>query len=444
MRDLTLGIAVLLAFVCAGCTGGETQDAAPATSAEQASGTEPAVANETAAAEVSDLDRSVADLMQAACEHGIAQYTCDECRYEVGMVKVERELLGGDGPLDTLVVSRRPVSQSIELTGEVELDATRSVYVGPRASGIVRSIRVDLGSRVRSGQVLFEIEAPDFARAKADFGRARAAAVFARATREREAELFERKICPQKDLLEAQAALDAALADERAAREQLLGLGLEAADIDELARVDSASASRLLPVRAPFDGTILERSLNLGAAVEPGQPLMLLGETDRMWVITSVYERELALLIERQAREQLVAEIEVPAYPGRRFTGEVDRLQGTLDSATRTARVRILVDNPGDLLRAGMFARVHLLLPGEEDVFAVPPEAVLSDEGRDFVFIRALPPYFVRRPVASGRAWPGWVEITEGLTGGETLVTRGGFLLKSDVLRSKMGAGCAD
>jgi cobalt-zinc-cadmium efflux system membrane fusion protein len=171
---------------------------------------------------------------------------------------------------------------------------------------------------------------------------------------------------------------------------------------------------------------------------------MLLGETDRMWVITSVYERELALLIERQSREQLVAEVEVPAYPGRRFTGQVDRLQGTLDSATRTARVRILVDNPGDLLRAGMFARVHLLLPGQDEVLAVPPETVLTDEGRDFVFVRALPPYFMRRPVDVGRAWPGWVEITAGLAGDETLVTRGAFLLKSDVLRSKMGAGCAD
>jgi len=91
-----------------------------------------------------------------------------------------------------------------------------------------------------------------------------------------------------------------------------------------------------------------------------------------------------------------------------------------------------------------MFVQVRLLLDTGKTVLAVPAEAVVEDEGRSFVFIRHDPEYFVRRPVAPGRSFDGWVEITQGLRGGETVVTRGAFLFKSDVLRSKMGAGCAD
>jgi cobalt-zinc-cadmium efflux system membrane fusion protein len=91
-----------------------------------------------------------------------------------------------------------------------------------------------------------------------------------------------------------------------------------------------------------------------------------------------------------------------------------------------------------------MFVRVRLLLDRGHAVLAVPAEAVLEDEGRSFVFVRHDSEYFLRRPVVAGRSSDGWVEITQGLRGGETIVTRGAFLLKSDILRSKMGAGCAD
>jgi cobalt-zinc-cadmium efflux system membrane fusion protein len=91
-----------------------------------------------------------------------------------------------------------------------------------------------------------------------------------------------------------------------------------------------------------------------------------------------------------------------------------------------------------------MFATVHVLLPGDENALVLPRDAVLEDEGRSFVFLHHHDAFYVRRPVTTGRAWGDRVEITGGLTGDETIVAEGAFLLKSDVLRSKMGAGCAD
>jgi cobalt-zinc-cadmium efflux system membrane fusion protein len=104
----------------------------------------------------------------------------------------------------------------------------------------------------------------------------------------------------------------------------------------------------------------------------------------------------------------------------------------------------VAVDNPQGRLLAGMFAAVQVLLPGDETTLALPRDAVLEDEGRAFVFVHHHDDYYVRRPVTPGRVWGDRIEVVAGLSGGETVVAEGSFLLKSDVLRSKMGAGCAD
>ena len=115
-----------------------------------------------------------------------------------------------------------------------------------------------------------------------------------------------------------------------------------------------------------------------------------------------------------------------------------------MDESSRTVKVRIEASNPNGRLLAGMFADVELMLPTAEEVLAIPRSALLEDEGRAFVFVFHHDDYYVRRPVVRGRSWAGWVEIRRGLEPGATIVTEGSFLMKSDVLRSKMGAGCAD
>ena len=115
-----------------------------------------------------------------------------------------------------------------------------------------------------------------------------------------------------------------------------------------------------------------------------------------------------------------------------------------MSASSRTVKVRVAVANPDRRLLAGMFAQVAVFLPGEERRLTAPRTAILRDEGRTFVFVRHEGDYYVRRPVRTGRTFAGFVEIRDGLAEGATVVANGAFLLKSDVLRSKMGAGCAD
>ena len=399
-----------------------------------------------ATAEASDLDTAVEDLLAAACEHKIPTYTCDECRYEVGVAKASDDLFdpAEGGALRTMILGSRPFAGGKALNGEVRLNEEKAVFIGPKAPGIVRAVRCDLGSNVGAGEVLFEVDSPDLSRAKADYLRGLAAEELARATAGREADLYEKKICPQKDYLEAQAALKGAEAERKAAEGLLQNYGLTPADIASLAMDGPEAASGLMKVRAPFAGTILERSLSLGALVQPGDRSLLMADTSRVWVLTDLYEREVAAVLEAQGRSPVSAEVTVAAYPQRTFRGTVERISGTRDEATRTARARVVVENPGNLLRAGMFARVTLLLEDSDAPLAVPEAAVLEDAGRSFVFVHLDGPYYIRRPVEAGRTSEGWVAISGAVKAGDVIVSEGAFLLKSDVLRSKMGAGCAD
>ena len=426
-------------------TAGCQRTSVPATEAAAAPQESQKTAMSAAKVEASDLDRSVKDLLAAVCEHKIPTYTCNECRYEVGVAKAGEEMFdpAQGGKLATMRAGSRPLAGGTDANGEVRLNEERAVYLSPLAPGVVRSIHVDVGAQVRAGQVLFEVESSEYRQAKANLLRAEATLTLAEATATRERDLHDKGVSSRKDLLEAEAALGQASADRTAVVGRLLAFGLGRQEIAALATAGAESQSGLMPVRAPFAGTVLERSLSLGAQAQPGDKLLLLADTAKVWVITTVYEREVAAVLQARRLGPVQALVAVSAYPDSAFKGHVEQVSGTLDEATRTARVRVVVENPKNLLRAGMFARVQLLVAGATGALTLPEEAVLNDEGRSFVFVRAEGPYFIRRPITTGRAVDGWVEVS-GIEPGAEVVTHGAFLLKSDVLRSKMGAGCTD
>jgi cobalt-zinc-cadmium efflux system membrane fusion protein len=159
-----------------------------------------------------------------------------------------------------------------------------------------------------------------------------------------------------------------------------------------------------------------------------------------------VHSRDLGKLLAAEKHGSVAVEIVVDAFPGRQFKGVLDYVGATMSEQTRTVKVRATIDNSGLELRPGMFckATISLGVGQAEDVLAVPRSALFSDEGKFFVFKHWKEDFYVRQDVNRGREFSGMVEIIDGLQGGETVVAEGAFLLKSDVLRAKMGAGCAD
>ncbi len=389
--------------------------------------------------ETSDLDRSVSDLFSDVCEHGRKTYTCDECRYEVGVVKTPSELFE-KGLLKKAAVEKRTVAKKLRLTGEIQYDERRVAHVSTQVDGIIRKVFVTLGDKVTKGQPLIEIDSVEIGQAKAAFQEASALELLARRNNQRLEQLRKEGISSEKEVLSARQELDAAQIRANAARGTLERLGMRSVGSGS---ADAAPSGRLV-LRAPSDGTILGMHGVTGEVVSADESILTIGDNAAVWVWADLYERDFARVIAEYNGDALDAAVQVKAFPGVSFSGIVDFISPAMSESSRTVKVRVSVPNPEGKLLAGMFADVDLFLKGDNEALCLPVNAVLQDEGRAFVFVQYDRDYFVRRPVTLGDEDRGWVAIKSGLTGNETVAADGAFLLKSDVLRSKMGAGCAD
>jgi cobalt-zinc-cadmium efflux system membrane fusion protein len=386
--------------------------------------------------EVSDLDRPVAELMAARCEHEIPQHQCEECRYELGMVKLAPELFGEHGLVRTTTPSVQNLGQEATLPGEVQMDETRTVHVAsPLAGSIARSFAAP-GQRVAAGAPLFELDSPEAAEARSAYLKGLAALNLARKTAERENLLFAKKITSAVEVQEAEARLSEAETEVATVRGKLRRLGLSEAEID----APTAPLSGLVTIRAPRSGQVSEGHANPGEYVEAGKELMTLSDPDAVWIVADLREQELAALT-GGAKGGVKGEVTVL---GRTFPAHFEQVLGQVSEETRTPRARFRVGNTGTALKPGMFVTVRVLLPGNATALVVPKAAVLADAGRTFVFVHHQGDFWVRRPVTLGKRSGAMVEVAGDLTPAQKIIADGSFLLKSDVLRGKMGAGCAD
>ncbi len=401
----------------------------------------PAVGNK----KISDLDRSLDEIWSATCEHKVLQYTCDECRYELGVVKLSGKLFpkeGRSGIVSTAMPAERRTGKPLSLTGEVATDDLNSVRVSSVVPGAIRKIKVDIGSRVSKGDLLFELDSTEAAEAKADYLKKASAMTLAVKTAERETSLFAKKISAEVEVMEARNKRIEAEIELAGARSRLARIGIPEKEIEALGSGSTAAVNGLLPVYATIDGMVLERFASPGEQVEAGRAIMLISDISKVWIRANIRETDSALLSLHNRR--IPCEVTAPGADGKTYPGILEAVSGKMDEATRTIRARISTANPNGRLRPGMFVNVVVMTQGPAVALTVPDAALLSDEGRDFVFVHKEGDYWIRRPVVAGASFDGYTEIKQGVDRERMIIADGSFLLKSDVLRAKMGAGCAE
>jgi len=394
--------------------------------------------------EVSDLDRSIDEIWSATCEHDVLHYTCDECRYELGVVKLADAIFTKQGQVG-LVSTAKPVDRRmgrpLSLTGEVVTNDLASIRVSSAVSGIIRKIMADIGSQVSKGDVLFELDGTEAAEAKADYLKKAAALSLAVKTAEREAKLFKKKVSAEVEVIEAKNRQIEAEIELAGARSRLERMGIPQKEINSLG-TEIAGINGILPVYAIIDGMVLERFASPGDQVEAGREIMLVSDLSSVWIRADIKETDSVLLPLHAGG--IPCQVTAPGADGKTYPGILEAVSGKMDESTRTIQARISVANPDKLLRPGMFVNVVVMARADDVVPAVPDAAVLSDQGRSFVFVHKEEGYWIRRPVITGVSFDGYTEIRQGLDKDQTIIADGSFLLKSDVLRSKMGAGCAE
>jgi len=392
-----------------------------------------------ASGSTNDLD----SLEEKMCEHSTQTIHCDECRYELGLVKLDPSV--AEALIETTVVGDTAKTKTLKLTGQVQLDQTKVVDVVPTGGGRVSRVVKLLGQNVNKADVLATITSDDLGQAKAAFLETQARLNLARATFEREKDLYAKKVSSEADYLNALNDLRAAEAYYTAAEKRLLLFGLDNEQIEAISEEKQNGQFAELVLRAPLSGTIIAQNVTTGTLVEPTMSLYRIADLSNVWIWYDLYEKDLRLLHDRlSAGQTVIAKVRVKAFENEIFEGIVDLIDNEIDEHTRTVKVRVQVVNDELKLKPGMFSEAEITIPLEGLVSTIPAGAVLSDENKSFVFQHWKDDFWVRRNVVMGERKGDFVDVLDGITAGSTIVTRGAFMLKSDILREKMGAGCAD
>ena len=348
---------------------------------------------------------------------------------EPGLLQLPKATLDAN-PLAFVRAAKVKLAADVEVVGSIAWDQDRYAIVGPLVAGRVARLRAGVGDTVRAGEVLAEIESAEVGQAQAAYlaAQARAHATQANVTRERELATQRISSEREREMAEAQAASDSA--ELQAARERLRAIGISDAEIAALGQKGGTGGR--VPLRSPISGTVVARTVTLGQAVEHASDAFKVGDLSRLWILLDIYEKDL----ERVHVGQDV-ELRTESLPGRVFRARVAYVNPLVDEKTRTANVRIQLDNPKQELRPGQFVTAKLLGDpnhAPREVIAVAREAVQTVEGKRLVFVKKSGG-FERRVVDIGASGGELVEIRKGLSDGEEVVSKGAFLFKSELVR---------
>jgi Cu(I)/Ag(I) efflux system membrane fusion protein len=318
-----------------------------------------------------------------------------------GTVRISQGRIQTLGVRTEEAVMRPDLTRTIRATGALQFNERRLAVVTTKVSGWIEHLMVAAtGDPVRRGQVLAEIYAPDLVAAEEEY------------------------------LVAARIGGGMAHGDPGALTAASLQR-LRALDIpdDEIARLrKTGKAQRLIALRAPADGVVIEKPAQEGMRIEAGQALYKTADLSDIWLIAEVQEQDLGLIRPGQS-----ATAQFVAFPGRGFEGKVDFIYPALSPETRTARVRIVIPNPDQVLRAAMYASVEIAAPATEGpMLAIPTSSVIDSGTRQVVLIDRGEGRFEPRTVRLGTQGGDWVQVTEGVKPGEKVVTSANFLIDAE------------
>lgn len=330
-------------------------------------------------------------------------------------------------PVEVDKVGRAVITEEITVVGNLIGAAT--VEVVPKVSGRLQSVSVRIGDQVRQGQVIAVVEDREIReqvkQAEASFDVARATIrqreadeKFAQTNLERTRSLFQRQLLPRQTLDDAEAQAQAASAQLDLARAQF---AQASARLEEL-RITLANTR----ITSPVDGFVGRRNLDAGAFVGPNAPVASVVDIRFVRLVVNLVERDL-----RRVKQGVPAQVEVDAYPGETFTGQVARVAPVLDPQTRTAEMEIEIPNPTYRLKPGMYSRVQLTVDRRENALVVPRNALVDLDGRRGVYLVGDDNQSVTfRPVDVGLQNQQRAEVREGVVEGQRIVTTGAAALR--------------
>jgi Cu(I)/Ag(I) efflux system membrane fusion protein len=343
---------------------------------------------------------------------GTADSTAETSRQPVQLTAAQAQAIG----ITYTVVQRGPLRRTVRTVGQVVPAEPGLAEITPKVDGFVDRLFVDAtGVTVRRGQPLLALYSPMLVSAQEEL---LTALRLAQAVDSSQPEAWRNA----QDLVTA-------------ARRRLSYWDISDEQIARLER--TGEVTKTLTLTAPFDGVVLEKMVVAGQGVMPGMKLYRLADLRTVWIEGEVFEQDLGLI-----RVGAPARVELPAYPGRPFSGKVSFVWPTVDEQSRTGRVRVSLTNPGGLIRPGMYATLWFDAALGRDLVSVAAEAVVMTGERNFVFVVAPDGTLQPRRVTVGARAGDRLVIRSGLEPGERVVASANFLIDAES-RLTTGSGMA-
>ena len=343
------------------------------------------------------------------------------------------------------------IPEELQVTGRIGVNENLTSRVGTLAGGRVTQVMAGTGDRVTKGSVLALINShevhdtrSEYAKAVAELRRCRAELEYAKNARDRADRLFKLKAISLEQLQRAETdqssadlSVSSAQAEVNRVEETLrhLGVSVETA-LEEYTKPGEARGQyeeeEMVPVLSPITGTVMQRLVSPGVVVTPASDLFVISDLSTLWVIAEVPERNLSVL-----RVGRAVEIGVQAYEDKLFPGRIALIGTSLDPNTRTVQVRCETSDQRGLLKPEMYATIRIEVGEGRQGTVIPAAAIQDVDGQNVVFVREGADRFRARQVRLGRQTGSQVEVLEGIKTGETIATKGSFLLKSELLKRR-------
>ncbi len=356
------------------------------------------------------------------------------CRQLLPVIQLSSEEVVQEIGLEMAKVEVQQHADRLAGNAESEYNMNEYAEVRPRVRGLVHQILTDEGVLEHPGDVLAVIDSAEVGTAKANYLATQPMVELAEATLTRTEALTKKGALPLKNELEARTALNQARADLLNATQKLRNLGYTDSDLVQIEKKKDTSS--LLKITSPIEGTVVARHAVLGEAIEANHTLFVVADTRQMWAWIDVYESEIDHVQVGQPVKFTITGTTKPVFPG-----EVDWVDTAVNTATRTIRVRAVLENPEGKLRAMQFGRAEIQIGEPRDMLMISREAVQNDGRADLVFLadEETPGKFLpQRVVVESIDEPGLVRVKWGLKSGQRIVTTGSFLLLSELLKDQL------
>jgi len=317
--------------------------------------------------------------------------------------------------------ARGSLPRVLRLTGSVAYNAFTTTPVFSAVGGPVRDILVTPGDSVRAGQILLDVNSPDYSAARSAYLKAKEAFALADKNYRRAVDLLAHKAIAERDEQQAESDRSQAQADVESSTDALRALGIS--DPEAAAK---AAGTLQIPLLAPVAGEIVERLVGPGQLLQAGATqCFTISDTSTVWVLVNVYQSDLG-----SVRIGDAVDITTDAYP-EVFRGRISYLASALDPTTRTLQARIVAENPTHKLKKDMYVTATVRAGAITQALLVPDAAVLRDtENQPFVYVQTAGNQFARRLITLGDSSNGRTQISSGIKEGDRVVGDGSVFIQ--------------